>query len=395
MRVVETLHVLLSKVAGDVHAARLKVLFAAVAALIRGRELTLSRLGRAISTRSFDKHGIKRMDRLLGNAALHRERPDIFRGLAAELLRGVARPRILVDWTHATKHEHCILVAAVAFDGRAITIFAETHPLKKLSNPRIEVGFFKQLKMILPPTTRPIVVMDAGFQAKTIKRIAALGFDYVVRIRSHRLLRTVASSSLPLRWGWQYSEDLYGLARGAATVLGEWEFTKATRLRCTLVGADRRSPPARRRLRKYPNAGAKLAARAAREPWLLITSLKDEPPSSIVNIYALRMQIEETFRDAKSHRFGWSLETSRSASPRRIDLLLLIAAIAAIAVLLVGVATERRNEHRRFQANSLRSRRVISLFALGCRVLARYPSWSTNLRSAGRWVRAVLREATR
>lgn len=64
---------------------------------------------------------------------------------------------------------------------------------------------------------------------------------------------------------------------------------------------------------------------------------------TIVAIYAKRMQLEEYFRDAKSPRFGWSLDHARSSSTRRFDvllLLLLLAALAFAAVVLIGAAAE-------------------------------------------------------
>ena len=42
-----------------------------------------------------------------------------------------------------------------------------------------------------------------------------------------------------------------------------------------------------------------------KEPWLLATNLPLEvTPVDIVNLYFKRMQIEESFRDMKSHQFG-------------------------------------------------------------------------------------------
>jgi len=50
---------------------------------------------------------------------------------------------------------------------------------------------------------------------------------------------------------------------------------------------------------------------------LLATSLPHKPGSErrIKQLYAARMQIEETLRDGKSHRFGFGLRYARSGSP--------------------------------------------------------------------------------
>jgi hypothetical protein len=52
-------------------------------------------------------------------------------------------------------------------------------------------------------------------------------------------------------------------------------------------------------------------------------------------MYSMRMQIEETFRDLKRHRYGWSLEHVRCRTAARIDVLLLIAALAAVAMHII------------------------------------------------------------
>jgi hypothetical protein len=82
------------------------------------------------------------------------------------------------------------------------------------------------------------------------------------------------------------------------------------------------------------------------------------------------MQIEETFRDAKNHRFGWSLSDVRTACISRAATLLLLVSIAMLVVTLVGLAAESRGLHRRYRANTLK-RRALSLFVLGCVIIRR------------------------
>ena len=77
------------------------------------------------------------------------------------------------------------------------------------------------------------------------------------------------------------------------------------------------------------------------------------------------MHIEELFRDFKNHRFGWSLRVARTSSTRRYAILILIAFLAYFVVMMVGILMEKTGEHLRLQSNSLKSRRVLSLFFLG------------------------------
>jgi hypothetical protein len=69
--------------------------------------------------------------------------------------------------------------------------------------------------------------------------------------------------------------------------------------------------------------------RNAREPWILATSLTCGPAKGIA-IYKRRMQIEETFRDAKSTRFGLSMGHARTGSEHRANVLLLLAMLGRL-----------------------------------------------------------------
>jgi hypothetical protein len=59
----------------------------------------------------------------------------------------------------------------------------------------------------------------------------------------------------------------------------------------------------------------------------------------------------------------------RTASPRRLDVLFLIGALAAVAMQLLGIATRGSRVERGLQANTVRDRNVLSTFFLGRLVL--------------------------
>jgi hypothetical protein len=119
------------------------------------------------------------------------------------------------------------------------------------------------------------------------------------------------------------------------------------------------------------NVYSRKKAAAQREPWLLATSL---PPSSTlakqaVKLYQGRMQVEESFRDIKSHRFGLGLNYHRTNSADRLQMLLLIANLACIVLWLIGLATVHRGRHYQFQANSVCHKRVLSLMFIGLQMI--------------------------
>ncbi|HET6613063.1 MAG TPA: hypothetical protein VFG83_13790 [Kofleriaceae bacterium] len=87
MRVVSKIRELVALCTEQMHANRRHTLVAAVVALVQcGRAVSAS-MGRALATKTSEKHGIKRMDRLLGNRALHRERLGVYEKLAAMTVR--------------------------------------------------------------------------------------------------------------------------------------------------------------------------------------------------------------------------------------------------------------------------------------------------------------------
>jgi hypothetical protein len=89
-----------------------------------------------------------------------------------------------------------------------------------------------------------------------------------------------------------------------------------------------------------------------------------------VRLYRDRMQIEETFRDAKSDRFGFSMTFARSKSEHRADILLLLLTLAHLVSILAGYVALLFNLDRGYQANTVRHRRVLSLCRLGRLLLA-------------------------
>ncbi len=81
------------------------------------------------------------------------------------------------------------------------------------------------------------------------------------------------------------------------------------------------------------------------------------------------MQIEEAFRDLKSTRFGLSLELHLSYQVQRLQVLLLVAMLALLVAWLIGKAIELRGAHRQYQANTVKSRVVLSTIFIGLRAI--------------------------
>lgn len=365
MRVESIVQRLCEPTAGDVHASRVETVIAAATAVVWAGRLSVSRVGRALRGSTAPKHSIKRVDRLLSNHRMWSDRCAFFRALATKLLGAAPSPKVLIDWTKLVGGNYA-LVAAVPIGGRALPIYIEVHPERLLGNPKVQGQFLEHLAEVLPVGVVPVVVADAGFRTPFLAAVLALGWNFVVRLRGRLTPRYVDGgearpAAAMLKWATEDPLDLDSWQLSSRGIFS---------MRCRLVLASRPRKRGRSRGKKPSWNSERKAARGAKEPWLLATSLEHVAPASIVKAYAARMQIEEIFRDTKNERFGWALIHSRSASHRRLDVLLLLAAIAATAVVLCGLAAERLGLQRGYQANTVK-RRALSLFALGVAVVAR------------------------
>lgn len=361
MRAFEILHARFRERLGFVHESRWQSLWRVVAALIIGRKLWLTALGRARPGTAMPKHAIKAVDRLLGNERLHAERFAIAASVAATIIGAQRRPIILVD-TVELRHKVVALTAAVAHDGRSFPIWST---LVNHIRPRGRdcERFLNELSTVLPAGCRAVVVTDAGFEGAWFAAVRQQGWDYVGRLRGQVQVQHGGH--------WVQLLSLRNLATTRAKNLGVLHIGKL------------RSEPHRVVLSKLPTCAHRQVKtrrgpargtnyheyrKNAHEPLVLVSSLSCRP-DDVVTIYKLRMQIEQAFRDLKNHRWGWSLRHCGTRSRARLELLLLVAAIACLVQQLTGMAAEARSLHRAHQANTERGRRVLSFFVLGGLIL--------------------------
>jgi hypothetical protein len=325
------------------------LLIVVVEALVMGGRAGVTPLGRALRSRARRKHSIKRVDRLLSSSLARLDAPEILGGLIKRLVGGVRRPVVLIDWT-GIGHGLFALVAALPVRGRAVPILFEVHPERRYGSRRVQHRFLERLRDLLPAEATPIVVADAGFQAPFYQFVDEMGWGFVVRVRGGKRRFYDRQITMP---------ELLGRAASVALDLQERPLASITFTPRVILG------PATGSRRRAPSARGDEHRRSAEEPWLLATNLWRHTPREVMAIYAQRMKIEEALRDAKSHRYGWGLEYVRSRSCQRLELLLLVCALATFAVILVGFAGETRGLARNYQANTIRSRRVLSLATLG------------------------------
>ena len=112
------------------------------------------------------------------------------------------------------------------------------------------------------------------------------------------------------------------------------------------------------------------AAASGNEPGLFATSFTSgsKLAKKVVTLYPLRRQIEESFRDLKSSRFGLSMELHRTYPVERLPVLLFIAALALMVAWRMGKATALTEPHWQYQANTVRTRKVLSTIFIGLKI---------------------------
>ncbi|CAB3740917.1 IS4 family transposase IS1481A [Achromobacter deleyi] len=369
MHAVGVLQKLLQDSIPSLHLNRLRALISTVRSAMTTRRLTLSGLARGLPTGQAIRHRIKRVDRLLGNRHLHNERPLFYQLLCRQFMVQDKRPVILVDWSDLkADRSWLVLRAALWIRGAAVPIYESVHPLRDQNSPSVERSFLTQLKSLLPQGLRPIVVTDAGFRGPWFTYLNQLGWYWVGRIRGRTFLR---SGDDP----WRRCTADYARANARPSDLGEQEMIRSCPVQARLV-LYRKPPQQRQALTQFKqrkrSSHSEVCARRESEPWLLCASpsLTEANAHEIVEVYRKRMSIECTFRSLKSHQFGFSFEDSQSAGAARLQILLLIHALATFLLWLVGKLAESRKLRPAYESNNRKDRRTISLLTLGAMVYA-------------------------
>lgn len=365
MKATTILNRLLTDVTPTMHKVRRQSLKAMVTSLMSGASLSVTSLGRHIHSQTIEKHQIKRSTRLCSNPHLQAETAAIYSHVALRLIGQQQHPIILVDWSDLDpRKQHFLLRAAVALEGRSLTLLEEIHPLSRKEKPAVHQRFMQRLKALLPDTCQPVVVTDADFRVPWFKLVESLGWDYVGRVRN----RTFCKNTLDLDW--HAVKDLYAGATNKAKALGSYQLCRRNAITCQLHVY--KSPHKKRRDltakgdTSRQSAISRANANREKEPWLLATSLAGvtDDAKRVTRIYATRMQIEESFRDLKS---GLSLNDSNTRKRHRLVILLLLAMLGQFVLYLLGLAVKMAGKQKRYQANSLSKETVLSNQFIGLR----------------------------
>lgn len=361
----------------------------AVDALLSCWRLTLMDMARAWPGKERVRAPLKALDRLLGNPHLHVQREHLYADMARWLLRG-PQPVIIVDWSDLKANKAwSVLRAAVPVGGRTLTILDMVFPGTQQGSPAAEKHFLERLKTVIPDAATPILVTDAGFRNPWFRVVAGMGWHWIGRLR-HRTLLTRPGTVMDDQ-AWLPSRALYALATRTPQDIGWMQMAQANPLLGRVV-LYRKAMRGRHRHTCFGKvARSKVSRQAAareREPWLIVASPElSLSARQLIKLYARRMQIELSFRDLKSHRYGQAFEDSLTRKGHRIEILLLLSALASFASWAAGLAAEAADMVDRLAPHSAK-RKIYSVLRIGREAIVRQWSLDHLLRSLS-WLRSL------
>ncbi len=368
MRIVRKIAARCAPFVDSVHKARQRLVWDLVSSLTcRGAVAKLSSIGSKLPRQVMGKHALKCADRALSNKNLHSERNVWYGAISRTLMSPQSRPVILVDAT-----ELCdgfgSMRASLAVDGRAVTLWDFVAEKDSLMKPKSLQTFLSELDDVLPEGCRPILVVDGGFRGPFFKQVQDMGWDFVGRLSRNTWIQSPKDKT--------QAKTLFARATKRPRSLGPCSITRRA-YSAHVVLYDGRSARARKSAKRKKirgqNRERKRRSRAY-EPWVLVTSCSSMSARRIMRLYSYRMQIEESFRDDKSQRFGFGLEMARCKSATRLANLLLIVALASWVLMVVGHFAEVHDLQRHYCANTIRKRRSLSVWTLGRRLIERPPN---------------------
>lgn len=360
----------------NIHKVRLNTLFTFVKAGLRDQRLTVTYLGRGLQSlsKTDQKHDIKRADRLCGNLHLASERIDFYSYMSNTLITKDKNPLLIVDWSPVNGCSiFQLLRVSIPMGGRALTIYEKTYNESELNTPKAHQELLDSIKYCLPENSKPVILADAIFKSPWFKAIEKMGWFWVCRVRGNVKLSQDNET-------WLRSSEYFSSATGKPASLGNILFSRSTQHSC--FGTLYKGPKKGREKKKLRGGKSqcstdKYQEEKAKQPWVLVSHLPERwenRPEKVVKLYKTRMQIEESFRDTKNAKLGMSLEFANSKTAERFDILLLVGALTQYVLWCMGFAAEQLKMHYSLQANTIKTRRVLSHIYLGREVVkdARY-----------------------
>jgi len=324
-------------------AKTLSVLVPAAMTLARA---SLAQLGRTLAWQSgiAAKHGIKRVDRFLGNVRI--EPAEAMRGIIQWLTHTREKLLVSLDWVDI-RHFQCLVLAA-RLHGRVVPLLWAVYRYEDTyrSQNNLEYGLLRLFRSMIPASVQVTLLADRGFGRTEMARVCqALQFHYIIRIqptvwvRHHRFTGRLRT---------------YPIHRGHGHLLRHLWYRKS---------------------RPVLQHVAILWRPDQDEPWYLMTDLERIKARGLSKVFGHRMTIEEYFRDTKSKRNGFALRLIQIKNSQRLSRFLLILALAYTVLVAVGLYASRKFRSGQWCSNNRAGE--CSLFTIG-KFMQNYPLPTCN-----------------
>lgn len=359
------LHSYLIEDCPNVHSMRLQSVMDVATALLKSQNLSMASMGRNISTPINVKNKIKKVDRLEGNKHLHGELETFYSSLSKYVFTYTsheASAPIIIDVCYLK--DNCavqMLSAELALKGRSLPLYRDVFNQGELQNRAVK--FIAALKNLIPSDKPIIIIMDAAFGEDWFKEIESAGWFWLVRVRQGKSVQLEPSED------WITVKEFIPTIGLKSKCYNNASFMIRHNRKCRLITVGKSAKKERRQPRHPPRndkAGNNSCRNSANEPWILATNLPSQySTTQVINFYKKRMQIEESFRDMKSHRFGLCGRYISTTCAYRWGVKMLLASIVQIVLWIVGVVGHSQNFQKVFQANTVKDKKVFSYFYLG------------------------------
>lgn len=226
--------------------------------------------------------------------------------------------------------------------------------------------FLRTLKEIIPSHIKITIIKDAGFRTPWFREVISYGWDVIGRIHGGFGFQPEGEKE------WFSLNDVDFGGSDKAYPLGKGKIGKKTKrvsgyvytYKEMLSGTPHKKNP-------YPDH-EKQHSHYYRSGWIIFSTI-EKSAHFIVKYYKKRMQIEQNFKDIKNQELGLGLRQNQSQTINRINMLWFLACLIIIISWWFGLMIETTNQHWRYQANTVKNKRVRSFIHLARMVYRHEP----------------------
>jgi hypothetical protein len=318
---------------------RLRTFAALMSGIVQSRSVYLSQIALKIEGRAKELSIVRRLERLLANAALRVR--DWYMPIVRAWLHSQARTtgevRLILDSTKVS-FAHQLLMVALAFQRRAIPIaWTWRKGARGHSSARVQIALLAYVRTLLPKNVAVLVVGDSEFEAGELQaQLERWGWRYALRQKPNNQVQRAEQSS------WQAFRALVKCP-GQSVWVAAGRLTQRHARRVNLLAHW---------------------ALGEDQPWLLATNLPTR--RATLRAYRRRVWLDELFGDLKGH--GFDLEASHLRHFQRLSRLTLAVVLLYDWLVTSGARVIKHGLRHYVDRNE---RRDLSIFQIGLRWIER------------------------